>query len=172
MNIRHTYHKFLSQQIYRNFFLAFFWSVGLTLGVLIARSERESLFPLMRLVPIYQVSIVGVVSAFTLLMLISACAVYFNLSVILYVAAFLKAFSFGFTTYLSYNSFGSAGWLISLFLLFSNTSVSLIFLLFSFRYIGGSSAGISRWFLLSLFAAIGVFLIDFYIISPFLLRIL
>ena len=172
MNIGHTYHKFLSRRFYRNFFLAFFWSVGLILGVLIARIERETLFPLMRLVPFYRVSIVGVISAFTLLMLISACAVYFYLPCFLYAAAFLKAFSFGFATYLSYNSFGSAGWLISLFLLFSNTTVSLIFLLFSFRYIGDSSAGISRWFLLSLFAAIGVFLVDFYIISPFLLRIL
>ncbi len=109
--------------------LAFIWLLGLILGMILAFSEKDSFYSLMHGVIYHSVSIVWLICTSILPFLLSTIVVYLSSPALLLFVCFCKAFLLGFTAAAIMLSFGSAGWLIKYFLLFSDfASVPVLYL--------------------------------------------
>ena len=100
--------------------LAFFFLCGFLLGIFAFSCMDSSILPLMRSASVSPVSIVGILCVTILPFLISALAVYISEPWILFAVAFGKAFCFSFLSMAAMLSCGSGGWLVRLFLMFSD----------------------------------------------------
>ncbi len=154
------------------FFLAFAWILGIVFGVGASYCASHSLSSLMRMTANSPVSIFGLLSAMLLPLLCSAFAVYISCPWLLIPTAFLKAFLYTYFSFGILASYGSAGWLIRLLLIFSDTLMLPVLWLFWLRGIQWGRVD----FLYRLIPAVSVvFLIgsiDYSIISPFLAQII
>lgn len=103
------------------FLLAFSWLLGLGCGGLVFRSADESIVSLMRMAVLKPVSIVGLLSCTLLPFLFTAFAVYVSLPALLLLIGFSKAFLYAYVSCAVLAAFGSAGWLVRGFLMFSDT---------------------------------------------------
>ena len=83
-------------------------------------SASDALYPTMRAAVYSRVSISGLLSAMLLPLLFSAFAVYISNTWLLIPIAFSKAFAFAFLGIGILVSFGSAGWLVRLLLMFGD----------------------------------------------------
>lgn len=101
------------------FRLALVWTLGLLCGVYCGFQWDVSLVPLMRGCLYDSVSIVCVFSLLCLPFMISFLASFWNARRLIYLTAFGKAFLFSFVSLGVFFSFGSAGWLVQAFLMFS-----------------------------------------------------
>lgn len=147
--------------------LAFFWCLGLILGVCSSGMAGEPLLSLMRTAASGRVSIFGLLTAILLPFLLSALAVFLNQFWLFLPIAFGKAFLLSFTGYGVFAAFGSAGWLIRLLLMFSDCCSAPLLLWLWMHCVAGSRKplfSVSGPALLAL--AIGS--VDFYVVSPFL----
>lgn len=150
------------------FFLACFWLSGALCGILASLSAGRTLVSLMRGTLFVPVSIVGMLCATALPFLLSAFAVFLSRPVLLLTICFGKAFLFAFVSMGIFQAFGSAGWLLRWFLLFSDyASVPLLYW-FWLRHISGERPldGWETALLCSLALLIGS--VNFSVISPFL----
>lgn len=148
--------------------LALFWCVGLFFGIYTACSFNDAFVPLMRAAVQCRVSIVGLLLILFLPFLFAAFAVYFSQPWLLLVIGFVKAFSFGFCCFAAQSCFGSAGWLVRLLLLFSDSCMLPVLCWFCVRHISGDLMAIRKDLILALALAIVVGSIDYYWVSPFL----
>lgn len=99
--------------------LAVGWMFGLICGAECGFRWDESMIPLMRGCLYDTVSIVCVFSLLCLPFMISLLASFWNARGLIYLTAFGKAFLFSFVSLGIFHSFGSAGWLAHLMLMFS-----------------------------------------------------
>lgn len=99
-------------------FLALNWVSGLFLGALISVSAGESIASLMRALLCGDMSIVGLLFVGFLPFLITAIAVYFSKSMLLYSAVFCRAFLCAYVAVGLVMTFRTAGWLFCLLCLF------------------------------------------------------
>lgn len=100
--------------------LAITWIFGLVLGIVSAYQAGHSVFRLMRMAANSHASIVSLLVSGVLPFLLSAAAVFFSARHFLFLIGFVKAFCFGCCACATMLSFGSAGWLICLLLMFSD----------------------------------------------------
>ena len=117
--------------------LALFCCCGAACGVYVALGSENSILSLMRMAMVSHVSIVGLTVSTFLPFLIAAFAAYAGQPVLLYVLGFLRMFGFTFLGCCIHMTFGSAGWLISGFMLCSHAASTLLVIWFSLRHISG-----------------------------------
>ncbi len=100
-------------------FLAFCWCTGLFLGCYLPQYLDHSYFSLMHKAVNRSVSIVGLF-AVLVPFLISAIAVYFSQTWLIFPICFFKSFSFAFIAACVTIAFSSSGWLVRSLLLFTD----------------------------------------------------
>lgn len=100
-------------------YLGAVWTLGLLWGVYCGFRWDMSLIPLMHGCLYGSVSIVCVFCLICLPFMISLLASFWNARVLIYLIAFGKAFLFSFVSLGIFFSFGAAGWLAQLLLMFS-----------------------------------------------------
>ena len=148
-------------------FLAFISFLGCLTGVFAALGAGNCIFPVMRIAVYSRVSIVGLLSTVFLPFFLSAIAVLFFNPRILYGLCFCKMFSFGFCISLLQQCFGTAGWFVCFFLLFSDGWVLFTFFLFWVRYLGGSKNNIFTFSCFCFISTVVICSLDYFLISPF-----
>lgn len=148
--------------------LALFWCIGLLCGCAASRQAEAYLVPLMSAAAAHRVSIVGLLAVLLLPLLFSAFAVFISEPRLLLAAAFLKAFTFGFTAWGITVAFGMAGWLIRSLLLFSDCCMLPFLFWFWLRHISGERAAVRNDLAVCTAVAVLVGSIDFWKVSPFL----
>ena len=102
------------------FVLAVCWTSGLLCGVFCYHASPLEIPSLMHRAISCSASIVGLLSAALLPALLSSFFLAFSMPWIILVICFVKAFLFSFVSIGILMSFGSAGWLLRYFLLFSD----------------------------------------------------
>ena len=132
----------------RHILLALSWMLGLGLGALVFRYEKQHITALMPSVLCSQSSIIGLAASALLPFLLSAVAVYLSFPLFLIPICFSKAFLYAYISCGIYHFFCSAGWLIHGLLLFVDTlSIPVLYLYWlrhisGFRYFHPASTGI------------------------------
>lgn len=149
-------------------FLALFWCAGIFLGIYAASSVGYSFLPLMRAAIVRRVSIVALFAVLLLPFLLSAFVIFFSQPWLLLLFSFFKAFSFGFCCSAAQLSFGSAGWLVCLLLLFSDICTLPVLYWFWVRHISGDKYAIGRSLAVSIALVLFFGSLDYCFISPFL----
>ena len=145
---------------------------GILLGQYYASCCDQTYYLLMRMAPSCRVSIVGLLSVTFLPFLISAFAVCFSHPELMLPICFCKGFLFSCCAFVVASVFGSAGWLISFMLQFSDACTLPLLCLFWIRHLSGGNDSISTDILLcaALVLIVGVF--DYCVISPYLVTLL
>ncbi len=153
-------------------FLVSCFAGGLLLGFFWTAHADPSFAALMRRASNAPVSIFGLLAATFFPFLLSAIAVYFSKSWLLYPICFFKAFCFGTCATAVAQAFGSAGWLVQPMLLFSDCCTLPLLCLFWLRHVSGQRRLPGAEFLLvaSLLLLIGC--IDYRLVSPFLAELM
>lgn len=149
-------------------FLAFSWLAGLVSGIFAFSAAGDTFLPLMRSCLYGSVSIISLLCVTILPFLFSTLAVYVSEPWLLLAVSFGKAFLFSLIAVGISVSFGSAGWLMRLLLMFSDFCVLPLLYWFWLRHISGQRVfnGFEIAAVLSLFVLIGS--VDYCVISPFL----
>ena len=147
--------------------LAFLWTAGLILGILIGR-ENDTFLSLMRTVPDSRVSIVGLITAYFLPYLVFIAAVKAKTPAYVYLCTFFRGFISGLFSAGLFLTFGSAAWLVGLFLL-SDWAVSFIMVWLFLQKQSAKHNKIS-YYLVAALATVAV--LDHLFIAPFLVKII
>ncbi len=147
--------------------LAFCWFAGLLTGCFFADHAGNIHVSLMRRAVSSSVTIAGLVVVL-LPFLFSALAVCLSKTWLFLPICFLKSFQFAYLGGLVNISFGNAGWLIRLLLLFTDGWVIPVLLWIWFRWIGaGGRQAVRQIAVCAVFCAV-VWSIDYFVVSPFL----
>ncbi len=153
------------------FFLASAWFWGLVFGAFLSSTASASLSSLMRSVLSDSVSIVSAVCVNVLPFLITVFAGPSRPCLILSIC-FLRGFLFSFVSMNMFLLFGSSGWLLRQFYLFSDClSVPLYYLVWHDCIAGGTSLLKHKTALLG-FGGLLITALDFCVISPFVVRLI
>lgn len=153
-------------------FLAFLWIAGLISGTVTSFSADTSFLPLMRSALYSPVSIVCLLSAMLLPLLFSAFAVYISSAWLLIPVVFFKGFSYAYFGFGILTSFGSAGWLIHLLLIFSDTWILPVLWMYWLRAPVNGRSGLLTDTVPAVSAALLIGSLDISVISPLLAQIL
>ena len=152
--------------IFRVVFLAFFWTASLIYGVYFSAKD-PSVVSLMRLLPYSQVSIVGLIVVSILPLLISIVFVYYRKPIVIYTILICKGFLSGYCIGGLALVYCSAGWIIDILLLFSDSCITLILLWFWYRYLVRNECNLKRDGAVAFVLSFLVCLIDHFIVTPF-----
>ena len=155
----------------RLFAVACAWFTGLVFGALVSMSASGMTVSAIRTASLSPVSVFGLLSAILLPLLSSAFAVYFSAPNLLFPLAFLKAFLVAWLGWGVLVSFGSAGWLIRMLLMFSEI-LSLPLLWWYWQRILSGNPGRGFCTLICTGFALGIGLLDYFVVSPFLVNLL
>ena len=117
----------------RNYWIVVPWLLALFLGTYCAARSDLSVFSLVRRTAFGTVSTVCLMATQLLPFLFAAYAAYISNTILLLGACSVKLFSFGFTGYLVWTAFGSAGWLMRSLMLFSDIALIPVLCLFCLR---------------------------------------
>ena len=148
--------------------LAFSWFLGLFLGAVFSVAAGEPIVSLMRTAVSSRVSFSGLLTAILLPFLLSALAVFISEPYLLFVIAFLKAFTFSYVGIGVMAAYGSAGWLIRLLLMFSDCCFLPLLMLYWIRLISGKRGSAIPVTVVTGFLAVAIGSFDFCVVSPFL----
>lgn len=148
--------------------LAFFWCVGLPLGMRTAlRSDG--------LIAVFQCAVqvvpspVGLLTASVAPFLLCGFAVYLSEPWLLLIISGVKAFNFGYCACGTILAFGQGSWLVRFLFLFSDCCLIPLLLLYCVRHIRSRTAD---WELRAcLIIAVLIAFFDYWVISPFLVSI-
>lgn len=151
--------------------LAFAWIAGLISGALTAYSADLSFISMMRRTPVSPASIVGLLLSLLLPFLLSAIAFSVSQHWLLILISFLKGLFFSCISSGIVRSYGSAGWLLNTFLLFSD-SLSLPVLFWFWIHVLTRRDTLKFCCFLSVVFVMLVCCVDFRFISPFLADLL
>ncbi len=154
------------------FRLAFFWFLGFAGGLFCYGSSDVSYFSLMRSYSFGTVSIVRMLMLSLFPYFLTAIAVLFSASWLLYFLCFGRAFVFCCVSFCFLCAFGSAGWLIWFLALLSDLAGLPILYFFWLKFLSGAMRRkcFSSFFLMG----IGTLLcsLEYYIVLPFLASLL
>ncbi len=141
------------------------WTLGVLLGCLAAKyiPGKDSW---MHMLIQSRMSIVGGLAVIFLPLSISAFLVYSKNVVFLIPLAIIKAVMFSFASGCMIRAFGSAGWLMRLLFLFSDSFTTLFCLCFWIRCFRSNFAKV-RGIVNTVFCCIAIALLDILVISPF-----
>lgn len=152
------------------FCLSFPWVAGLLLGMHFAFNASTSISSLMHTVAYCRVSIVGLLLVLFFPLVISVIAI--SVPFFLFPLSFIKALSYGFCFYSVMFAFGSAGWLFSMLLLFSDSCMSVLLNWLWCRHLFGKRHILGRDVLYCALAAVSIGLVDYFLVSPYLTDLL
>lgn len=152
---------------FRVVFLAFFWTASLIYGVYISAQDL-SVVSLMRLLPYCQVSIVGLIAVSFLPLLITIVCAYYRKPIVIYSILVCKGFLSGYCIGGLASAYSSAGWLIDILLLFSDSCITVILFWFWYRHLIRNEHSLKRDGAIAIVSALVICLIDYFIVTPFL----
>ena len=144
--------------------IAIIWIAGLVFGCFLAPDNSRH-FVILRLQQRPSAIILIVLMAIPLA--VSFLAIKLNVSVLLYPIAFIKAAGFAFCALCLASSFGSAGWLLYHFYIFSDSCCVVFLIWFWNRSLDENCTCLTRHFVQCLFAIIVVCFADYLLVSPF-----
>lgn len=147
--------------------LIFSWCIGVFLGTYFVSQMPLNLFSLMRSsFKGERFSIVGFLLVLNLPLVLSVISVALNKSFLMLPVLFIKAFLLSVCWFALYIAFGSAGWLVTFFMLLTEFIASILTLLFLFNYCEERRASfITDYFVMQIFIIIVGFM-DYTVISP------
>lgn len=152
------------------FCLSFPWVAGLLHGMHFAFAASESISSFMHAVVYCHVSIVGLLLVLFFPLFISAIAI--SVPVFLFPLSFIKALSYGFCFCSVMYAFGSAGWLFTMMLLFSDLCMSVLLNWLWCRHLFGNKYTLRRDMLYCSLAVVLIGLVDYFLVSPYLVDLL
>ena len=160
---------FLSNCSFRVIILAFLWTAGLLLGILLGR-RSDTFLSLMRAVPDSRVSIVGLLTVYALPYLISLAATSARTLAFVYIFTLFRSVISGLLHVGLFMTYGSAAWLIS-FLFCSDWAVNFIVL---WLFLQNRQLATQRYrqFCVSAGSLTTVAVFDILFFTPFLVKIL
>ena len=151
--------------------LVFFRFLGLLFGVVVSAGADHSFLLLMRS-SFSSVSIVGLLLVAVLPFLFAASAVFLSNRFLVFLIAFLKAFSFGYCVSGLAAVYGNGFWLGCFLLMFSDFASLPVVMWFWIQCIGSSRKHLGSQLFLSLMISSVFAFADYWIISPFAASIL
>lgn len=154
------------------FYLALCWFWGLLCGAVFFQHSRPFALSLMRSAIGAPVSIVGLFCIGFLPFLFTAFAVYISQPRLLLLTCFCKACAFSFAFAGIYEAFGSAGWLLRILLLFSDSVYTLFLYCLWLRLLSGRQFRCFSDTVIYFLIAVWTCGVDYYIIAPFLAELI
>lgn len=154
------------------FLLALSFLSGLCFGALTSFDASHYFIPAMRVASKDCVSIIGLLSALLLPFLFSAIAVYIKKPALLYLIAFCQAFLLAFVGAGVLLSFGSAGWLMRLLMMFSGILFLPLLYWYWLKNVTASFGLLHSGVLILLPGMLAISLIDYYYVAPLLAKII
>ncbi len=148
------------------------WVMGLVFGVFTSGFASASFLSLARSAVFSPVSALGLLLCSLLPLLFSAFAVYISNVPLLMMVAFGKAFFHAYLCLAVLYSFGSAGWLVRLLFLFSDSAVLPLLWLYWLRSVHDGRRDFAFRTVPAICAAILIAGFDYRVIAPFLAQIL
>ena len=142
-------------------------TLGYFAGYLLAWIWSDILFSLMRCLLSAPVSIVGLILAFLLPLGLSAFAVYYNISWLPALILFSKAVLTGFCIKACVFSFGGAGWLVYVFILFLDNVMFSLTIHYCLLHQQKKNILQSADLLIRFLIGIVLFGLQFFVITPF-----
>ena len=142
------------------------WIAGLLIGMLLAARFDSSFFSLMRPTLGGRVSIVRQLAAIFLPFLIAAFAAYANKLWLVYLLCLFKSCAFIYCSLAIYSGYGSAGWLVRIFLQFSDIFSLPLFCWFCIKIITGEHSAVNNLLVCIIYAAI-IVCIEHFAVLPF-----
>lgn len=149
-----------------------FWCLGLLMGIHLAATFDLEYFSLMRPIVTSRTSIVCLIAAQLLPFLFVAYAAYISKSWLIILAGSFKIFAFSFCTFSIWKSFGCAGWLMCVLIMFADMFAVPLMCWFSLRCISQCKGSAKRDLLICIGLTLLTACIDYFVISPFLVRII
>ena len=153
-------------------FLALAWGFGLTIGVLHADMAYNNIYTFMRASVYSSVSTVSLMVVSLLPLLVCVACVYFSQAFLILPVVTVKAYSYSFCALSLLWTFGSAGWLICLFMLFSDLPSVLLLLWFSVVHISGKKTFLLRDSIICIVGITTFAVLNDLWIAPFLQKIM
>lgn len=151
-------------------YLTAVWVIGLLVGMFFAFTVRTLVSSLIHTIVCCRASITGLISVLILPLVISAMAI--SVPLFLYPICFFKAFSYGFCLYSVTFVFGDAGWLFATLLLFSDSVMIVLLNWLWCRHIVVNKNTSGQDFARCTIAATLIALMDYFLISPYLIDLL
>lgn len=152
--------------------LAFLWISGLLCGTLFVLAAEDPFSSLMRTVAFNRVSIAGLAAVLVFPLIVSAVAVYMAVPTFILPICFVKAFCYGSSMFGASAAFGSAGWLMRLLLLFSDSCMMVPLLWFWCRHLTGRRDSLKRDLAVCAVFAVFIGIIDYFLVSPYLAELM
>ncbi|MDO5545243.1 MAG: hypothetical protein Q4F81_05400 [Eubacteriales bacterium] len=149
------------------FILAVCWISGVVCGVFCYWASSPEIISLMRRTPVCSVSIVGLLNAALMPFLLSAFIMVFSVPWMILGISFVKAFLFSFASMEILVNFGSGGWLLRYFLLFSDCAALPLLYWYWLRSV--SMTRNLRWLVdtcIVLVALVMITVLDYRVIAP------
>lgn len=165
-NLRYFWHKNAV------LFLLLVYMCGLFGGAHVASTSLRTLTPVLFSVSNSGASAIGLVCVLLIPLLLSVLAVYFSIPAAILPICFFKAFAFGYCSCGILLSFRSAGWLVRLLLLFSDSLMLMPLLWLWLCHIKGSRIRLKRNTMVCLLTALAIGAVDYMYISPLLALLL
>lgn len=160
-----------SLPIFKVTFITFVWCIGFTIGIILAAASYPSSTT-------WICSLISSPQSIFLHWFITSIPfiativfVRFYIRVGIYGIVFLKAFTYAFSSYLIYNAFGSAGWLVTPLSMLTNTLCCLILFHIWFIQSAGMNCNKKRIAIYSFIYTFAI-LVDYLYITPFLTSVL
>lgn len=147
--------------------LAILWIIAFTFGMFICSLTNPLFSSLMCSIMYVPVSIVGLVCVLFIPLSISAIAVFYGNTVIIFLLCYIRAFCFGCFLYSVLLVFNSGGLFFAFLLMFSSVLSQIILLWFWFRWNSGTMC-LRRDFAVCIVNAVIIGSLDYFCISPFL----
>ena len=148
--------------------LSFLWALGLACGLYFISSSDAYLYDLFYSASCNRISILGILVVIFLPIAISAIAVFCSAPFLIYTLCIFKAFCFSVVLCGVVAAFRYSGWLVRLFLLFSDSSIAVLLFWLWCRILSPDHNAIHRDFMISSAIAAGVGLVDYFLVSPYL----
>ena len=154
------------------FTLLVVWLLSYIFGLFLHQFLQPYSASLMRSVLLQPVSIVGLLLIYFFPLLLSYLSTFFNRHFIIYFVCFFFSVSFGFTFCGISEYFQSASWLFRFLLMFSEHCFILILGMLWIYSLKSSTPINSYYYVISGIIGVVIATVDYWIISPLLLRVL
>lgn len=148
--------------------LSFLWTLGLVCGLYFVSLLDGFLFDLIIDASNNHPSILGILVVTALPIVITAIAAYCSAPLLIYALCIFKAFCFSVGLCGVAAVFGYSGWLIRLFLLFSDSCMAILLFWLWCRILSPDRSAIQRDLLICSAIAATVGLVDYFLVSPYL----
>ena len=158
----------------RNHFLVLFsllWIAGILVGFGLFCICKPFLFLQMRSSILQPVSIVGLCLSIFLPLLCTVLSVLLDRPILALAVCFIKAASFSFSLSWISSIYGTASWLVYMLFMFSDICFLLILFICWFRFPCSFNAKVKRFFCVAILLGLLIALGDYFVISPFLVRL-